>query len=177
MLKTPPIVGCSKKWPGAYDDGIVLNQIRTKALLETVARSPKPAIIMCNHIAHAKIIERNAPYFGIKIAYLDGSYKSSERKKIIRDLVLGIYDAMVCTTIFNAGIDIPQIRTVALASGGKSKVALLQKLGRGLRRATAKDKVIIVDFYDTSAKILEYHSKERLKIWKSEGFEVKINEV
>jgi len=172
MLKVPPAAGCAAKWPAAYDDGIVLNHARTKMLLDEVAKAPKPALIMCTHIAHAKIIHRNAPAFGIRMGYLDGSSSSTERKTAIQDLVLNKFDAIVCTTIFNAGVDIPQLRTVCLAAGGKSKVALLQKLGRGLRRSVSKDKVTIIDFWDTSAKILEKHSKERAKVWLNEGFTI-----
>jgi len=172
MLKVPLVPMCQKKWPAAYDDGIVLNHVRTKMLLETLATSPKPALVMCSQVAHAKIIHRNAQFFHIKMGYLDGQSSSEERKFMIRDLVLGKYDAIVCTTIFNAGVDIPQLKTVCLAAGGKSKVSLLQKLGRGLRRSTGKDKVTIIDFYDTSVKILEKHSKERVKVWTDEGFVV-----
>jgi len=174
MLKVSPVPMCQKKWPAAYNDGIVLNQMRTNMALEEVAKSPKPALIMCSQVAHAKIIHRNAHYFNINCGYLDGQSSSEERKFMIRDLVLGKFDAIVCTTIFNAGVDIPQIQTLVLAAGGKSKVNQLQKLGRGLRRAIGKPKVTVIDFYDTSVKILERHSKERLKIWQEEGFEVKI---
>jgi len=167
-----PKVPCKNSWPECYDSAIVLNAGRNKQILEECVKIPKPCLIMCTQIAHAKIIERNAILFGLRMGYLDGQSDTGTRNHLIAELVLGNLDAIVCTTIFNAGIDIPQLKSLILAAGGRSKVAQLQKLGRGLRRAAGKSSVTVIDFWDTSSKILERHSKERMRTWENEGFKI-----
>lgn len=169
-----PKVPCPGKWPEVYDSGIVLNSARNDIILNEVKAAPKPCLIMCTQVAHAKIIERNSQYFNIRMGYLDGQTDTNERNRQINELKIGNLDAVVCTTIFNAGVDIPELKSLVLAAGGKSKVAQLQKLGRGLRRAPNKPTVKIIDFYDVSAKVLERHSKARMQIWKDEGFKVEL---
>jgi superfamily II DNA or RNA helicase len=163
------------KWPDCYDSGVVLNEFRTELTIKYMLSVQKPALVMCTQLAHAKILERRAIRAGLKVGYLDGGSSTVTRKSAINELVKGKLDVIICTTIFNAGIDIPQLRAIILASGGRSRVAQLQKLGRGLRKhLSLKTKVEVIDFWDTSSKILERHSKERLKTWESEGFKVTI---
>jgi len=173
MIKVPK-VPCPGTWPEAYDSGIVLNSARNALIMDEIKKAPKPCLIMCTQVAHAKIIERNAPSFRIRMGYLDGPTPVNERNTKIMELIAGNLDAIVCTTIFNAGVDIPELRSLVLAAGGKSKVSHLQKIGRGLRRAKDKPTVKVIDFYDTSAKVLERHSMARMKIWKDEGFTVDV---
>lgn len=167
-----PVVPCVNKWPECYNSAIVLNSGRNDQIVRAIQSAPKPCLIMCTQVAHARILERSARKAGVSIGYLDGTTDTVTRNQTIADMVLGRLEAVVCTTIFNAGVDIPQLRSLVLAAGGKSKVAQLQKLGRGLRRSVGKPKVVVVDFWDTSSKILERHSKERRKTWESEGFTV-----
>jgi len=173
MVKSPDVV-CGNSWPECYDSGVVLNSGRNEQIARAVVASPKPCLIMCTQIAHAKIVERNIKAKGVKVGYLDGSCSTADRNAMIADLVFGKLEAIVCTTIFNAGVDIPQLQSLVMAAGGKSQVAQLQKLGRGLRRSIGKPKVVVTDFWDTSSKTLERHSKIRKKTWESEGFDVTI---
>ena len=79
---------------------------------------------------------------------------------------------MIATTIFDEGVDIPELQKVVLCSGGKSQVKLLQRLGRGVRKAPGKKVVEIVDCADTHHPLLRKHALERKKLFKREGFNV-----
>lgn len=46
---------------------------------------------------------------------------------------------------------------------------LIQKIGRGLRRAADKDKLEYHDFIFTFNPALESHSEERMKVLKKQG--------
>ena len=59
-----------------------------------------------------------------------------------------------------------------MAGGGKSTVAQLQRIGRGLRIATSKYEILVIDFNDTSGAIMKRHSAARRKVWKDEGFTI-----
>ena len=175
IMVEAPKVTCPNSWPDCYNSGIVLNTGRTQLIIDWIKKIDKPCLILCTQIAHAEIISYNASLQGIHVPVLKGGDSSETRANVIKDLREGRLDQVVCTSIFNEGVDIPELRGLILAAGGKSKVSQLQKLGRGLRRAEKKDRVVVVDFSDTSSKILIRHSKERKKIWEEQGFEIKLN--
>ena len=69
-------------------------------------------------------------------------------------------------------MDLPELRAIILAGAGKSKVAQLQRIGRGLRKAEGKHAFTLIDFKDTSGRIMKNHSKHRKDTWLSEGFDI-----
>ena len=80
---------------------------------------------------------------------------------------------MIATTIYDEGIDIPQVNVLILAFGGKSRRKVLQRIGRALRKKESRENVVvIVDFWDHHNKYLLNHSKGRLNLYRDEGFEV-----
>lgn len=80
---------------------------------------------------------------------------------------------MIATTIYDEGVDIPQINALILAFGGKSKRKVLQRIGRALRRKIDGENVVtIYDFWDHHNEYLERHSRGRLNLYLGEGFEV-----
>jgi len=56
-----------------------------------------------------------------------------------------------------------------IASGGYSETKAIQRVGRGLRKKKSGGKLKVYDFIDAS-QYLEAHSKQRIKIYKKEGF-------
>ena len=48
--------------------------------------------------------------------------------------------------LFNEGVDLPSIDTVMMLRPTESKVLFLQQLGRGLRRAEGKQRLVVLDF-------------------------------
>ena len=81
---------------------------------------------------------------------------------------------MLASTIFDQGIDVSHIQHLINASGEKSPIKIVQRLGRGLRADGKGDQVNVIDFMDRTSTILERHSKKRLKKYKEEGHTVKL---
>ena len=80
---------------------------------------------------------------------------------------------MVATTIYDEGIDIPEINTLIIAFGGKSRRKVLQRVGRGLRRKErGLNEVRVIEFYDWHHRHLSRHSLERLRTYRDEEFRV-----
>ena len=48
--------------------------------------------------------------------------------------------------LFNEGVDLPAIDTVLMLRPTESKILFLQQLGRGLRTAEGKEKLVVLDF-------------------------------
>lgn len=152
-----------------YRKGIVNNTDRNRIIYQIALKEcgKGTVIIICKQIEHAKIINDTLQTLGLKIAHVTG--ESSDRDKTFQDILNGHYELIVCTGIYKEGVSIPRLKTMILASGGKSSTDIIQTTGRMLRLFPEKEKAIIYDFKD-KGKILSKHYKERLNIYKENGF-------
>jgi superfamily II DNA or RNA helicase len=178
---TPPRVviidmlplGGPKKWPEVYESSIIWNKMRNDRIIEELEKCPKPAFVMCTRLQHASMLHTMAETKGISLpAVQHGNTSLKDRNKVLADLRSSKEKAIICSTIYDDGVDIPDLRTIILAGGGKSKVAALQRIGRGLRKAAGKHEVLVIDFNDQTGAILKRHSKARRKVWEDEGFKI-----
>jgi superfamily II DNA or RNA helicase len=80
---------------------------------------------------------------------------------------------------FSTGINIRNLHSVVLASPSKSRVRILQSIGRGLRIGDDKFEMTLYDIADdlksgTHTNFTLQHFTERLNIYNGEGFDYKI---
>ena len=83
---------------------------------------------------------------------------------------------------FSTGINIRNIHNIVLASPSKSKIRVLQSIGRGLRTSGVKDSVLIYDIaddisYNERRNFTLNHFTERLNIYNEEQFNYEISRV
>ena len=80
---------------------------------------------------------------------------------------------------FSTGINIRNIHNIVLASPCKSKIRVLQSIGRGLRTSSSKDSVLIFDIADDLGRdnYTLRHFTERLNIYNEEQFDYEISKV
>jgi len=115
-----------------------------------------------------------------KIIYIDGDVSTDERNMMRKKI--DVEDNMILLAsygTFSTGISIKNIHNIVFASSYKSKVKVLQSIGRGLRKMEGKDKVTIFDIVDDcSIRMKNYpiyantslkHYKERTKIYEEKG--------
>lgn len=79
----------------------------------------------------------------IKVKYIHHSVETMERMEIIRDLRLGVFDALVGINLLREGLDLPEVSLVAVLDADKeglfrSETALIQTIGRAARNAQGK---------------------------------------
>lgn len=159
-------------WQSAYEQGIINNHERNMKIVDLVERHNEPTLVLIKDVKHKQgeliknTIEENTHK---TVEYIHGSSKS-DRMEVLRQFESGHIDVLVATNILNEGISIKRIRVLINASGGKSKVENLQKLGRGTRIMAEKSEVIIYDFDDKGNKFTERHSAQREAIYRKEGF-------
>lgn len=84
------------------------------------------------------LIEHN-----VKVRYLHSDIDTVERVEIIRDLRLGVIDAIVGINLLREGLDIPEVSLVAILDADKegflrSDRSLIQTIGRCARNVTGK---------------------------------------
>ena len=166
-------------WAGVYGDLIVKSTLRNDALVRAMAGARKPALLFVKEVAHGRELVRRLGLAGITAEFVYGSHSLEYRKSVVRRLVAGHFDVLVCSVIFREGIDIPELRAVGLGAGGKSTIAVLQELGRGMRvdRDEAGNvreggaEFEVYDIFDLGNKWTERHAKERRRAYAAEGFE------
>jgi len=165
--------GRGMKWNDMYEYVITANPGRNKAIIKEIEEAPKPCLVLLQRKEHLKYLK----WYGMPdYPVLTGSDSKKKRMATVDLLRKGEIGVLICTTIFDEGVDIPELRSVIMGGGGKSKIKTLQRLGRGLRLAKGKDEVLIVDFIDfnptTPGWTVGKHSKFRMKTYKEEGFNV-----
>lgn len=109
-------------------------------------------LILCQKIDHLKKIKEYLDNnidkkYNVKIIFHNVS--ALEREKIRKDVenngnvvLIGTYATM------GTGINIKRLHHVVFASSYKSKIKILQSIGRGLRRHKTKDQIVIWDVVD-----------------------------
>jgi len=122
-------------------------------------------LIIINHIDHGHAIVEQLAQLGIISEFVRGKTKHKDRVRIKEMLNSGDTQVVVCSSVWVEGIDIPNLRAVVNAAGGKSEKNILQKVGRGLRKTDEKDEVFIHDFFIPSHRFLIEHFAERLVIY------------
>ena len=100
----------------------------------------------------------------------DVGFREKWRKKMIAEKNI----ALIATYgIFQQGINIPNLKYLILAAPFKSKIRVLQSIGRALRaHEEKKEGAFIFDIVD-KVKYLRKHGDERYEFYKSEGFNIK----
>jgi superfamily II DNA or RNA helicase len=83
--------------------------------------------------------------------------------------------AIVMQKIITAGINV-FIHNLINAAGGKAEHSIIQRLGRGLRKADDKDILKYYDFIFATNEYLLNHSGSRVKTVRDEGHEVIIKD-
>ncbi|MDP7368800.1 MAG: DEAD/DEAH box helicase family protein, partial [Candidatus Pacebacteria bacterium] len=81
---------------------------------------------------------------------------------------------------FSTGINIRNINNIVLASPSKSKIRVLQSIGRGLRRSSIKDSILIYDIaddisYGERRNFTLNHFTARINIYNEEQFNYEIS--
>lgn len=116
-----------------------------------------------------------------KIFYIDGSIDPKEREQIRKQIEFEeniIIQATYAT--FSTGISVKNIRNIIFASEYKSKVKVLQSIGRGLRKMEGKNLLTLYDLVDNLKIPNQFenyamkHFKERIKIYQTENFKWKL---
>ena len=82
---------------------------------------------------------------GIKTAavYSGSDLGRTEAVDRLRD---GDLSVIFSVDLFNEGVDVPNIDTVMMLRPTESKILFLQQLGRGLRKSTGKQHLVVLDF-------------------------------
>jgi len=155
----------SQDWQKEYVAHIVTNDERNQRIVdETVrlVREEKQTYIHVERVAHMEllynlIVKEVAP---AKVARIWGKTKTGDRQKMLKRFESGSLNVLI-GTILKEGVNLPAMDAVVLAGGLSSPVALVQKVGRALRRNERFDYAEIIDFVDNCGRFCKKHSELR----------------
>lgn len=172
---TVPKMSVGNVYTAVYKEYIVENEIRNNLIVskaqELIEKKYTP-LVLFKQIRHGEIILEKLEAAGIKCGMLNGNDSLEKRNEIKELLVKKEIDLILASTIFDIGLDLPELNALILCSGGKSSIRALQRIGRVIRAFSGKKFAAVVDFYD-QVKFLKKHSLARYKIYSSEeGFKV-----
>lgn len=111
------------------------------------------AIIFCGTIDHAITMRDQINSLGFCNAAAIYSQTQGgqnlqgwERNRILCDFHDGAVNVICAVDIFNEGVDVPDVNIIVFQRVTHSRRIFIQQLGRGLRLAEGKQKVIVLDF-------------------------------
>ena len=118
----------------------------------------------------------------VHLIYGDTNVKDREKVRAIAEasssnIIFGSYGTM------STGVNIRNLHHVVFASPSKSRIRVLQSIGRGLRKAKGKDHAMLYDIADDFRKphgknnFTLNHLVERIKYYVDENFEYRVTTI
>jgi len=157
-----------------YRKGVVERKSRHRAVLQRTLyhlEKGRTILILITEIEHGYNLQKFAKeIYDLDIEFVHGATPGDTRAEIQRLLDSREVKSVIASTIWNEGMDIPSLDVVVNASGGKSELPTLQKIGRGVRKAEGKDRLILEDFFDPSHPYLIDHFGRRLSLYFEKGW-------
>ena len=187
------------KYPN--EDRQIVKDFEYAAELEYIVTKTERNNFLCNLVGHCvgntlclfQFVEKHGePLYNIindkykdrKVFFVYGGVSTDTREEI-REIVENETDAIIVASYgtFSTGINIRNIDNIVFASPSKSKIRVLQSLGRGLRLGDKSKSLKVFDISDdlTSAggriNFTLRHFQQRLNIYDEQKFDYKIDKV
>lgn len=155
---------------------------RSKFIANLVSSLPNNTLLLFNNIDHGKMlmqmIQANDP--SRKVFFVYGGVEGLEREQI-RKYVEENKNVIVVASYktFATGTNIKNLHNVVFGSPSKSRIRVLQSIGRGLRTSSEKSEAMLYDVADDmSWKSYQNHTikhfAERIQMYNQEKFDYKI---
>jgi len=104
-----------------------------------------PALVIVRRIILAKKLSQLFNENGINADWVSSKSTLDERMQKIEALKNGKIQILISTSLADEGLDIPNLSLVVLLTQGKSRIKLVQRIGRVMRPAINKQKGYILD--------------------------------
>jgi superfamily II DNA or RNA helicase len=142
-------------------------------------------LLLVNHLKHVKLLQEwiEKEYPDKKVSIITGSVSGNERSEIRKGIEEEDGTILLATyATMSTGVNMPKLHDVILYSNSKSKIKVLQSIGRGLRKHKTKNQIVLYDVADdlsyqtrTGRVVDNYlmkHWKERMTYYKEQEFPI-----
>ncbi|MCG2869043.1 MAG: DEAD/DEAH box helicase [Candidatus Nanopusillus sp.] len=126
-----------------------------------------PALVIVRRINIARKLSELLNQEGITADWVSSKTPLEQRMEKIEALKSGKLKILISTSLADEGLDIPELKLVVLLSQGKSRIKLIQRIGRVMRPALNKEKGYVLDIA-YNADIFQRQVSKRIKFVSSE---------
>jgi superfamily II DNA or RNA helicase len=167
MQVSQPILRAMCAWEALTEIGICGNKARNHmAIMMAAAGGPQyPTLVLVPRVTLGE-------YYNLSLSgsvLVHSKMPKKLRREAMEEFKAGNISIMIATSLADEGLDLPNVHTLVMVSGGRSAQKTIQRASRALRRAPGKDTAIIHDFKDTFHPLAQAHSKKRVKCYKELG--------
>ena len=150
----------------------IINNKRRNLLIKQIAEGIEGiTLIIVTQILHGQELQKLLP----EAIFVSGQETKEVRKQVMVDMRSNKIKTLIATTIYDEGVDVPNIHNLIIACGGKSDIKTIQRVGRGLRKKKIGENTLrVFDFYDEWDDYLKEHSQSRMRTYKQQNFPLKI---
>jgi len=118
-------------------------------------------IVFCPTILHANSMAGVLRRYGLKTECISGEMEPRDRELAMARFRAGELDLVTSVDLFNEGVDVPDVDLIVFMRATHSRRIFVQQLGRGLRLAKDKDRVVILDFVTDLRRVAEVVELDR----------------
>ena len=174
-----------RKYTYAEELNYIVSHTKRNKFIEKLCKTIKGNTLVLFQLVdkHGVLLYNELKKLDKKVFFVYGGTTAETRERI-RAIVEKEKDSLIIASYgtFSTGINIRNINNVVFASPSKSRVRVLQSIGRGLRQTKDKTMVRLFDVSDNisykSRQNFTYrHFTERLNIYKEEQFKYEINRI
>ena len=167
MRVSQPILRAMCAWEALTEIGICGNRARNDmAIMMAASSGPKsPTLVLVPRVTLGM-------HYMLSLSgsiLVHSKMPKKHRREAMEEFKAGNIQTMIATSLADEGLDLPNVHTLVMVSGGRSAQKTIQRASRALRRAPGKDTAIIHDFKDTFHPLALAHSKKRIKCYKELG--------
>jgi len=167
MQVSQPILRAMCAWEALTEIGICGNKLRNGVaiMLANISSATGPTLVLVPRVTLGEMYTSEIK--GSILVY--SSMAKKARREAMEEFKAGNIPTMIATSLADEGLDLPNVHTLVMVSGGRSAQKTIQRASRALRRAPGKDTAFIHDFKDTFHPLGQAHSKKRVKCYKELG--------
>jgi superfamily II DNA or RNA helicase len=133
-----------------------------RTIAEVFQREARRAVIVfCPSVEHAKSFATVLRTYGFRTGTIVGEMEIRERERAMVAFRKGALNAITTVDIFNEGVDVPDVDMLCFMRVTHSRRIFVQQLGRGLRIAPNKKKVVVLDFVSDLRRMAEVIQLQR----------------
>jgi len=143
------------------------DESRNTLIADLAAKAPKPFMCLVKEINHGERLLKAMQAKGLKVMFVYGELNPDQRARIFDMVRAGKLDGIIATTLADEGLDLPALRSLILAGGGKSSTRALQRVGRIVRPYLGKEAGVVYDIAD-HVRYFKDHAEKREQIYRTE---------
>jgi superfamily II DNA or RNA helicase len=136
---------------GEFHQGQLAHAMDTRELVGDVVETwlrrgeARPTLAYCVDLAHARRVRAALEAASVAAEYIEGNTSLEDRAQVFDRFRAGETKVICNVGTLTVGVDLPLASCIVDAKPTRSKMLFVQTIGRGLRTAPGKDKLVILD--------------------------------